>query len=1177
MALYDQRVSNELVYFQVTGFFYDLDGALRTGNSNAAQLIVREGFVTFTPRLVPLYVDDLDTGTSHQDTQLTINPVVAQIVNGELCSINWGDTPGVKLTSNCAALDLAALGIAHLVYDVTFTGAAVGLPNFAFVAPVDTTPICITDPTLPRLGYQGSSVPPLVLPNTVTPFTQVDRVGNTLVFQADGDAIPNPVDISDFVIPDLATITHSPPNLLLDGSYEQDATWWAGELARGGFALTTDQAFIGTHSMQITGSRSHYPNVTIPGTTGFNTTYGVLKAEAGGRLYRLSCKIWRKAGNTSAGFLRAQLHLQGASSADVLTGQGPTDAVNQSTITAGAWYTYTDYFVVPMSGTNYPYVGVYPELLFSGINAADVFYVDSMRFEDLTNSPFEIQAPAMTGNRTADSLAMQGCSDISQLYRGTVKLRAETYSVDVVTQALAQQPRFVGQGENQTQWDGTLKFQGHGHSNAFSGGWWSGIEFVGSHAGQAAVELNGCTDVHWDETRFAGTYDTGIWFHNELSGDFTEICNGRASFYSTVTTPLKYTVGAGSSSFHRSGLTDGAIQQSTAGPAVLIEAGARPYNAPLTCGIWSTSSSFPVIQHNGDAQANFHGNLTIEQSAVAPLAAGGYLFYAGTVSAYMGPGLAFSRGTFTRVAAGLQAVSGGTVTPLPLSVANGGGFDAYNTADQVTNFERIRMRYGAVTADTFSILSEQGGTGTRRPVQLASHGFLSVFGSAQTGDGGTINAFDNTPTPGTGILGTTGTLSAPSGVQFGLAVAPTINQTSTAGYTALKVNVTESATGSGAKLLIDAQVGGVSKFNVDRTGVITAAAVGTGAGSVVTTDGTQPLTLKTISGLSNTITGVSGELVSVRCAAEVGLTYTIVAGSVTQITGLVVDTVSPAVGERIAILGAPAATGVGSGNTNQPANGIYRVTSLAGGNIAVVREPDLSGSNSPWGTHAFVREGASWGGFYFYFNGTGAFTWGTTPLGWNTYFKPSGAIAAQQVKTGVAKISAGTKQWGVPGVFFTAQTTLALTANTASYHVFDVLYPLTVTAQQFEVTVAPASNANVRVGIYLADTDIQPTGAPLYDAGVAVASGFTGKKTTTGLSVVLNPGRYLMAVNCDVAMTLRTVICPATALLDAMGAAAMAARFTVAQTYGAFPSTPTAWTALTASTAGAYQLVELQW
>jgi hypothetical protein len=68
----------------------------------------------------------------------------------------------------------------------------------------------------------------------------------------------------------------------------------------------------------------------------------------------------------------------------------------------------------------------------------------------------------------------------------------------------------------------------------------------------------------------------------------------------------------------------------------------------------------------------------------------------------------------------------------------------------------------------------------------------------------------------------TGTSTLSSGVFAFASVTPTINQSSTAGYTALLVNPTETATGSGTKLLADFQVGGSSKFKIDNTGTSTA-------------------------------------------------------------------------------------------------------------------------------------------------------------------------------------------------------------------------------------------------------------------------------------------------------------------------------------------------------------------
>lgn len=189
----------------------------------------------------------------------------------------------------------------------------------------------------------------------------------------------------------------------------------------------------------------------------------------------------------------------------------------------------------------------------------------------------------------------------------------------------------------------------------------------------------------------------------------------------------------------------------------------------------------------------------------------------------------------------------------------------------------------------------------------------------------------------------------------------------------------------------------------------------------------------------------------------------------------------------------------------------------------------------------------------------------------------SGTLATI-AKTGIAKISGGATQFGLPGMVFTNTGTSTLVINEVRYLPFLVPYPVTITAHQFEVTAAPASNANVRVGIYAADTDMQPTGAPVYDnSGIAVASGFTGVKTTSSLSVALTPGMYLVALNCDVAMTIRTFTPGAFSIGTAMGATPYIQRYGVGQTYGALPNPGTKWTTPNASGSGLQHSVAFQW
>jgi hypothetical protein len=145
--------------------------------------------VTFTPRIPAgsfLYRDD--------GTALALPVRYARIWQGQLCTINTVDTPGVYLQANLVigyepvtglgpspSINLLdSIGISELIYDVTFDKITFGsrpvtyplLPDgskppvvlvtaqqkitpFAFVAPTDPEEqICLTDPGLKRLPWQ---------------------------------------------------------------------------------------------------------------------------------------------------------------------------------------------------------------------------------------------------------------------------------------------------------------------------------------------------------------------------------------------------------------------------------------------------------------------------------------------------------------------------------------------------------------------------------------------------------------------------------------------------------------------------------------------------------------------------------------------------------------------------------------------------------------------------------------------------------------------------------------------------------------------------------------------------------------------------------------------------------------------------------------------------------------
>lgn len=71
--------------------------------------------------------------------------------------------------------------------------------------------------------------------------------------------------------------------------------------------------------------------------------------------------------------------------------------------------------------------------------------------------------------------------------------------------------------------------------------------------------------------------------------------------------------------------------------------------------------------------------------------------------------------------------------------------------------------------------------------------------------------------------------TAASGVTNIISSTPSINQSGTAGYTWLNANITETATGSGAKNLVKLAVGGTTMFNVDNAGATT---IGSGSAAI---------------------------------------------------------------------------------------------------------------------------------------------------------------------------------------------------------------------------------------------------------------------------------------------------------------------------------------------------------
>lgn len=170
------------------------------------------------------------------------------------------------------------------------------------------------------------------------------------------------------------------------------------------------------------------------------------------------------------------------------------------------------------------------------------------------------------------------------------------------------------------------------------------------------------------------------------------------------------------------------------------------------------------------------------------------------------------------------------------------GIALYNTADQTTNYERGLISWAS---NILTIATGLGGTGTARAVRLTAVG--SGSNGTFTVNRGALPLFEfsggSTATTSGNIIDAVYTNTASSGTITMMRIAPTINQSSTAGYTALLVNPTETTTGSGTKLLADFQVGGSSKFSVSNGGVITNVLASGGTNLISTSSGSVAATV----------------------------------------------------------------------------------------------------------------------------------------------------------------------------------------------------------------------------------------------------------------------------------------------------------------------------------------------
>lgn len=213
------------------------------------------------------------------------------------------------------------------------------------------------------------------------------------------------------------------------------------------------------------------------------------------------------------------------------------------------------------------------------------------------------------------------------------------------------------------------------------------------------------------------------------------------------------------------------------------------------------------------------------------------------------------------------------------------GIAFYNTADQTTNYERYVFNW---SSNVFQIKEEFGGTANTARVLRILQGSTSNlqvdFNASASSPTGFVNIARSTSAAGSTHLSTSGTSTASSGITVGVGIILSVNHSSTAGYTGLLINITETAIGSGNRRLINAQTGGVDKFIVDRDGSVWSA--------------------------NETIVTTQFDKTDATLADVTGLTANVLAGKTYQFEGVLFTTSNIGGGVKSAIGGTATATSI---------------------------------------------------------------------------------------------------------------------------------------------------------------------------------------------------------------------------------------------------------------------------
>jgi hypothetical protein len=319
-----------------------------------------------------------------------------------------------------------------------------------------------------------------------------------------------------------------------------------------------------------------------------------------------------------------------------------------------------------------------------------------------------------------------------------------------------------------------------------------------------------------DTIRFASTNETTEWGRFFNTGNLLLQTTGSGLITDSGYKLSIYSSGSASGSLYSNGFVvhDGLIS------------GSQPANNP--------SASLILISGSITPTGSLSGSSAILMNTVMSASANNQTLNGLDINP------TFNTGAYTGITNNAIRVQNGAIN----LTNNAGGFYNYNTADQVTNYQRGRIYWGSTANDSYlySIVADWGGSASNTATGLYS-GLLGR-GITVRRDGGSTGHIQfnvaNNSSAGSVAYNFSGFAVSSTGQQYGIYFAPNVTQTGAGSYTMFYISAYEQTTGSGAKNLIDVGTNSAtqgtgthtSKFSVQSTGQTTIGA-GTPSGSAM--------------------------------------------------------------------------------------------------------------------------------------------------------------------------------------------------------------------------------------------------------------------------------------------------------------------------------------------------------